>query len=55
MLKRQSGLAVERIKTWATQQDGSAEDFIATLFERLPASESCLPRTHPDRDDFAKT
>lgn len=37
MLERQSGLAVERIKTWATQQDGSAEDFIATLFERLAA------------------
>jgi AcrR family transcriptional regulator len=35
MLKRQSSLAVERIRAWATQQDGSAEDFVATIFERL--------------------
>ncbi|WP_395015913.1 TetR/AcrR family transcriptional regulator [Dongia sp.] len=37
MLKRQSTLAVARIKTWATQQGGSAEDFVATIFERLAA------------------
>jgi AcrR family transcriptional regulator len=37
MLKRQSSLAVERIRSWATRQDGSAEDFVATIFERLAA------------------
>jgi AcrR family transcriptional regulator len=35
MLKRQSSLAVERIRGWATQEDGSAEDFVAGIFDRL--------------------
>jgi AcrR family transcriptional regulator len=35
MLKRQSSLAVERIRGWATQQDGSAENLVAGIFERL--------------------
>jgi AcrR family transcriptional regulator len=37
MLKRQSSLAVERIRSWATRQDGTAEDFVATIFDRLAA------------------
>jgi AcrR family transcriptional regulator len=35
MLNRQSSLAIERIRSWATRQDGSAADFVATIFERL--------------------
>ena len=37
MMKRQSTLAVERIRSWATRQDGSAEEFVASIFDRLAA------------------
>ena len=37
MLKRQSTLAVERICSWATAQDGSAADFIDGIFAGLAA------------------
>jgi AcrR family transcriptional regulator len=37
MLKRQSALAVERIRTWATRQDGSAAELAAAIFAGLAA------------------
>jgi AcrR family transcriptional regulator len=37
MLKRQSTLAVARIRSWATRQDGSAADLIDGIFTGLAA------------------
>jgi len=37
MLKRQSTLAIERIRSWATRQDGTATDLIDGIFAGLTA------------------
>jgi len=37
MLKRQSTLAVERIRSWATRQDGTAADLVGGIFAGLTA------------------
>jgi AcrR family transcriptional regulator len=35
ILKRQSALAVERIRSWATQQEGTAADLVDRIFDGL--------------------
>jgi AcrR family transcriptional regulator len=37
ILKRQSGLSVERIRAWATQQSGTPADLVAGIFAGLSA------------------
>src|SRR5882724_9580255 len=37
ILKRQSALSVERIRSWATQQSGTATDLVASIFAGLSA------------------